>query len=103
MQAQKGKDIQGIRWDKLNITRQDYRRTRIESYKNYENVQSSGDLADKVITLCFSSVLGLRLLLKNRDSLCYQECKQVERGGNFYEFRYNSRSVKPTILHFQVF
>uniref|UniRef100_A0A1D1Y994 Putative WD repeat-containing protein C2A9.03 n=1 Tax=Anthurium amnicola TaxID=1678845 RepID=A0A1D1Y994_9ARAE len=76
-QARRGKDIQGIQWDRLNITRQDYRRTRIESYKNYENVASSGDLADK-------------------------ECKQVEKGGNYYEFRYNSRVVKPTILHFQL-
>ncbi|XP_078433930.1 putative WD repeat-containing protein C2A9.03 [Wolffia australiana] len=76
-QARKGKDIQGIQWDKLKISRQDYRRTRVESYKNYENVQSSGELADK-------------------------ECKQVEPTGSYYDFQYNSRRVKPTILHFQL-
>ncbi|CAA6659802.1 unnamed protein product [Spirodela intermedia] len=76
-QARKGKDIQGIQWDRLNLTRQDYRRTRIGSYKNYENVASSGDLADK-------------------------ECQQVEQGGSYYDFQYNSRMVKPTILHFQL-
>ncbi len=31
-----------------------------------------------------------------------QECKSVEKGGNFYHFRYNTRSVKSTIVHFQV-
>lgn len=31
-----------------------------------------------------------------------QESKQMEKGGNYYEFFYNTRMVKPTILHFQV-
>lgn len=26
----------------------------------------------------------------------------MEKGGNYYEFFYNTRLVKPTILHFQV-
>lgn len=26
----------------------------------------------------------------------------MEKGGNYYEFQYNTRLVKPTILHFQV-
>ncbi|XP_039016434.1 uncharacterized WD repeat-containing protein C2A9.03-like isoform X2 [Hibiscus syriacus] len=30
------------------------------------------------------------------------ECKQVEKGGNYYEFFHNTRLVKPTILHFQL-
>ncbi|KAK9138960.1 hypothetical protein Sjap_009554 [Stephania japonica] len=76
-QARRGKDIQGIPWERLNITREKYRQTRIEQYKNYENVPSSGELVDK-------------------------ECKQMEKGGNYYEFRHNTRLVKPTILHFQL-
>lgn len=76
-QARRGKDIQGIPWDKLHITRQSYRRTRLEQYKNYENVPSSGDSMAK-------------------------KCKQMEKGGNYYEFQYNTRLVKPTILHFQL-
>ncbi|KAF8388571.1 hypothetical protein HHK36_027246 [Tetracentron sinense] len=76
-QARRGKDIQGIPWDRLNITRKKYRQTRLEQYKNYENLPSSGEVADK-------------------------ECKQVETSGNYYEFRHNSRLVKPTILHFQL-
>eukprot|EP00262_Sarcandra_glabra_P009893 TRINITY_DN2471_c0_g1_i1.p1 TRINITY_DN2471_c0_g1~~TRINITY_DN2471_c0_g1_i1.p1 ORF type:complete len:444 (-),score=54.91 TRINITY_DN2471_c0_g1_i1:1534-2865(-) len=76
-QARRGKDIQGIPWDRLNITREKYRQTRLEQYKNYENIPSSGEVIDK-------------------------ECKQMEKGGNYYEFRYNTRLVKPTILHFQL-
>ncbi|XP_022733334.1 uncharacterized WD repeat-containing protein C2A9.03-like isoform X2 [Durio zibethinus] len=76
-QARKGKDIQGIPWERLNITREKYRLTRLEQYKNYENIPSSGEAVNK-------------------------ECKQMEKGGNYYEFFHNTRLVKPTILHFQL-
>ncbi|PON60180.1 WD repeat containing protein [Parasponia andersonii] len=76
-QARKGKDIQGIPWDRLNITRKKYRLTRLEQYRNYENIPLSGEAVDK-------------------------ECKQMEKGANYYEFFYNTRLVKPTILHFQL-
>ncbi|KAJ7957303.1 WD40 repeat [Quillaja saponaria] len=76
-QARQGKDIQGIQWDRLNITRENYRLTRLEQYRNYENIPSSGETVDK-------------------------ECKQLEKGGNYYEFFHNTRLVKPTILHFQL-
>ena len=46
-QARKGKDIQGIPWDTLNITRERYRKTRLEQYKNYENVRNSGEASEK--------------------------------------------------------
>ncbi|XP_057499368.1 uncharacterized WD repeat-containing protein C2A9.03-like isoform X2 [Actinidia eriantha] len=76
-QARKGKDIQGIPWEGLNITREIYRLTRLEQYKNYENIPLSGEAVDK-------------------------ECKQMEKGGNYYEFFHNTRLVTPTILHFQL-
>ncbi|KAJ0092691.1 hypothetical protein Patl1_26208 [Pistacia atlantica] len=76
-QARRGKDIQGIPWDSLNITRESYRLTRLQQYKNYENVPSSGEAVDK-------------------------ECKQTQKSGNYYEFFHNTRLVKPTILHFQL-
>ncbi|KAK9664505.1 hypothetical protein RND81_14G047200 [Saponaria officinalis] len=75
--ARQGKDIQGIPWDRLNITREKYRLTRLEQYKNYENVPTSGETVEK-------------------------EWKSKEKGGNYYNFFYNSRMVKPTILHFQL-
>ncbi|KAI4334855.1 hypothetical protein L6164_013564 [Bauhinia variegata] len=76
-QARKGKDIQGIQWERLNITRERYRLTRLEQYRNYENIPSSGEAVEK-------------------------ECKQMEKGGNYYEFFHNTRVVNPTILHFQL-
>ncbi|KAL8204660.1 hypothetical protein R6Q57_010283 [Mikania cordata] len=76
-QARSGKDIQGIPWERLNITRECYRRTRLEQYRNYENIPLSGDAVDK-------------------------KCKQKSKGGYYYEFFHNTRSVKPTILHFQL-
>ncbi|RRT66527.1 hypothetical protein B296_00017114 [Ensete ventricosum] len=46
-QARKGKDIQGIPWSTLSITRERYRQTRLEQYKNYENVPNSGEASEK--------------------------------------------------------
>lgn len=47
-QARRGIDIQGIPWDRLSITREKYRQTRLEQYKNYENIPNSGELSLKV-------------------------------------------------------
>lgn len=76
-QARHGKDVQGIPWDRLQFTREKYRETRLQQYKNYEN------------------------LLQPHDDL-EKECKQVEKRGDFYHFRHNTRSVKSTIVHFQL-
>ncbi|KAJ8759684.1 hypothetical protein K2173_009776 [Erythroxylum novogranatense] len=69
--ARRGKDIQGIPWDRLSISREKYRQTRLDQYKNYENIPQSGAGSEK------------------------------ERG-TYYEFWRNTRSVKSTILHFQL-
>lgn len=76
-EARKGKDIQGIPWNRLSITRDKYRQTRLEQYKNYENVPNSGEDSEK-------------------------ECKSTRKGGAYYDFWRNTRSVKSTILHFQL-
>ncbi|KAF6148377.1 hypothetical protein GIB67_025596, partial [Kingdonia uniflora] len=76
-QARKGIDIQGIPWERLNITRENYRQTRLEQYKNYENIPQSGEGSEK-------------------------ECQPTAKGGAYYEFQRNTRSVKSTILHFQL-
>nr|GMD59989.1 uncharacterized WD repeat-containing protein C2A9.03-like [Ipomoea batatas] len=47
-QAREGKDVQGIPWDRLNITRQSIRVTRLEQYRNYENIPLSGESVDKI-------------------------------------------------------
>ncbi|XWS09566.1 hypothetical protein CRYUN_Cryun39dG0001200 [Craigia yunnanensis] len=76
-QARRGKDIQGIPWDQLSVTREKYRQTRLEQYKNYENIPHSGEGSGK-------------------------DCKITKKGASYYDFRLNSRSVKSTILHFQL-
>lgn len=45
--ARRGKDVQGIPWERLRITREQYRKTRLEQYKNYENVPQSGESSEK--------------------------------------------------------
>ena len=47
-QARRGVDIQGIPWERLSITREKYRKTRLEQYKNYENIPNSGEGSEKV-------------------------------------------------------
>ncbi|KAJ3677576.1 hypothetical protein LUZ60_003300 [Juncus effusus] len=76
-EARKGKDIQGIPWHRLSITRDKYRQTRLLQYKNYENIPNSADQSLK-------------------------ECQEAEKGGQYYDFHRNTRSVKSTILHFQL-
>ncbi|XP_002513893.3 uncharacterized WD repeat-containing protein C2A9.03 isoform X1 [Ricinus communis] len=77
LEARNGKDIQGIPWERLNFTRDKYRETRLKQYKNYEN------------------------LSRSRQDL-HKECLQVEKGKNFYDFQFNTRLVKSTIVHFQL-
>ncbi|KAJ7965686.1 WD40 repeat [Quillaja saponaria] len=77
LEARNGKDIQGIPWERLNFTRDKYRETRLNQYKNYESLSlSHGDL-DK-------------------------ECLDVDKGKSFYDFQFNTRLVKSTIVHFQL-
>ncbi|KAE8706580.1 Actin-related protein 8 [Hibiscus syriacus] len=54
-QARRGKDIQGIPWDRLSITREKYRQTRIEQYKNYENISNSGERSGKLRNLVWAT------------------------------------------------
>ncbi|XVE55467.1 hypothetical protein DITRI_Ditri03aG0161000 [Diplodiscus trichospermus] len=77
VEARNGKDIQGIPWERLNFTRDKYRETRLRQYKNYENLSGSREEMEK-------------------------ECLQVDKGKVFYDFQFNTRLVKSTIVHFQL-
>ncbi|XP_010060167.2 uncharacterized WD repeat-containing protein C2A9.03 isoform X1 [Eucalyptus grandis] len=77
LEARNGKDIQGIPWERMNYTRDKYRDKRLKQYKNYECLSRSREELDK-------------------------ECLQVEKGENFYDFQFNTRLVKSTIVHFQL-
>ena len=50
-EARKGKDIQGIPWERLNYGRDKYREMRLKQYKNYENLSRSREDLDKVSEL----------------------------------------------------
>ncbi|CBI19139.3 unnamed protein product, partial [Vitis vinifera] len=76
LEARNGKDIQGIPWERLNFTRDKYRETRLEQYKNYENLSRPREELEK-------------------------DCKKIEKGSTFYDFQFNTRLVKSTIVHFQ--
>ncbi|CAN0824412.1 Uncharacterized WD repeat-containing protein C2A9.03 [Linum grandiflorum] len=76
LEFRRGKDIQGIPWERLNYTRDKYRETRLKQYKNYENLSPSHDEINK-------------------------ECLQVDKEKTFYDFQLNTRLVKSTIVHFQ--
>ncbi|XP_038716134.1 uncharacterized WD repeat-containing protein C2A9.03-like isoform X1 [Tripterygium wilfordii] len=77
LEARNGKDIQGIPWERLNFSRDKYRETRLKQYKNYESLSHSRTELNK-------------------------ECLQVEKGETFYDFQFNTRIVKSTIVHFQL-
>lgn len=77
VEARNGKDIQGIPWERMNFSREKYREMRLKQYKNYQNFSYSPEKLQK-------------------------ECKQIEKGGTFFDFQFNTRLVKSTIVHFQV-
>nr|GMD57132.1 uncharacterized WD repeat-containing protein C2A9.03-like isoform X1 [Ipomoea batatas] len=77
LEARNGKDIQGIPWERLNYTRDRYRETRLKRYKNYESLSRSRQELEK-------------------------EYMVVEKGNSFYDFQFNTRLVKSTIVHFQL-
>lgn len=52
-QARRGKDIQGIPWDRLQFTREKYRETRLQQYKNYVNLHQPHDELEKVTDNAF--------------------------------------------------
>ncbi|RDY13513.1 hypothetical protein CR513_01554, partial [Mucuna pruriens] len=54
-QARRGQDIQGIPWHSLSISRERYRQTRLEQYKNYENIPGSGDKSGKLRNLVWAT------------------------------------------------
>ncbi|CAM8979210.1 unnamed protein product [Rhodiola kirilowii] len=77
LEARNGKDMQGIPWERLNFSREHYRDSRLKQYKNYESVAHSRE--------------GLK-----------KEFKHVDVGSKFYDFQFNTRLVKSTIVHFQL-
>ncbi|OIW21165.1 hypothetical protein TanjilG_29983 [Lupinus angustifolius] len=76
-EARNGKDIQGIPWERLNNSRTQSRENRLKDYQNYQNLRG-----------CSHNL--------------HKECLKVQKGKNFYDFQFNTRLVKSTIVHFQL-
>ncbi|CAI5932716.1 unnamed protein product [Closterium sp. NIES-65] len=87
-QAARGRDIQGIPWERLHFTRAKYRAMRLQQYKNYKNLDVPLDAVDKQ----YKNYKNLDVPLDAVD-------KDAEK---FFSFAYNTRAVKSTIVHFQV-
>ncbi|XP_026446967.1 uncharacterized protein LOC113347507 isoform X2 [Papaver somniferum] len=79
-EARNGKDIQGIPWERFNFGRDKYRQNRLKQYKNFQNLSRTDTTTPQL----------------------YKECKQVDKGNTFYDFQFNTRLVKSTIVHFQL-
>lgn len=72
-----GKDVQGIPWEKMLFPRDQYREIKVKSYKNYQNLSYARE-----------------------DAL--ENCEQVEKDSPYYDFQYNTRRARPSIVHFQL-
>lgn len=71
----------GIPWDRLQFSRQKYRETRVQQYKNYTNVLGPDERPD------------------------FQQQFQrqpARKDGTYYDFVRNTRAVQSTVVHFQL-
>jgi hypothetical protein len=59
-----GKDIQGIPWERLNYSRDQYREMRLKEYKNYQNLTRSHNGLEQVrgLSFCFFMIAFAVLL-----------------------------------------
>lgn len=64
MEARNGKDIQGIPWERLNFSRDNYRETRLNQYINYESLSlPRGDLEKVLLDKHYMKIIFLVKLL----------------------------------------
>lgn len=59
-----GKDMQGIPWERLNYTRDQYRQMRLKEYKSYQNLTRSRSGLEQVISLVTFSCSAFGILVK---------------------------------------
>lgn len=80
-QLDQGVDMQGIPWDRMQLPRQTYREIRMKQFRNYVN---------------------LREEVEARAEELKREAVPTTRDGEFYAFARNTRSVRASIIHFQL-
>ncbi|GBG59455.1 hypothetical protein CBR_g38480 [Chara braunii] len=78
-EARRGKDIQGIPWQRFDSTREQYREDRLHLREHYENIKATWSPEQ---------------LMK--------ECSKFEKGAAYYDFRFNTRAVRSAYIHFQL-
>ena len=78
--ATAGRDIQGIPWDRLQFTREQYREKRVQEYKNYANLEFSPS---------------------ELDAVC-QPLTPCPSHSPYFEFAHNTRAVRSNFVHFQL-
>jgi hypothetical protein len=77
MKESESLDLQGIPWAELPTSREQMRISRLNSYKNYENLPSNRELLQK-------------------------EIRQVDSHHEYYRFKYSTMKAKSMIVHFQL-
>eukprot|EP00286_Rhodomonas_abbreviata_P000792 CAMPEP_0181288738 /NCGR_PEP_ID=MMETSP1101-20121128/501_1 /TAXON_ID=46948 /ORGANISM="Rhodomonas abbreviata, Strain Caron Lab Isolate" /LENGTH=436 /DNA_ID=CAMNT_0023392897 /DNA_START=226 /DNA_END=1536 /DNA_ORIENTATION=- len=80
----KGKDPQGIPWHELDTTREEYRKNRLRTYMNYENLNDEQRPVP-------AGMLALEIARH-----------RVSQKGEYYTFESNERRLKSSIVHFQL-
>eukprot|EP00743_Colponemidia_sp_Colp-15_P008778 GILK01009578.1.p1 GENE.GILK01009578.1~~GILK01009578.1.p1 ORF type:complete len:454 (-),score=51.25 GILK01009578.1:335-1657(-) len=79
-QAEAGKDIQGLPWETLYVTRAMYRERRLLQYSNYKNLTTEESVQERL----------------------EQEILKPRTDGSWYQFWLNSRAARCSVIHFQL-
>ncbi|KAJ0502711.1 putative transcription factor WD40-like family [Helianthus annuus] len=93
-QARTRKDIQGIPWRGMRLTREQYRHGRLAQYENYEDVPLSGETADKLRNMVWATSKHDVYVVSN-DSIMH--CSSLSQ--NLTEILDFSGHVAPTEKH----
>ena len=113
-QASRGRDIQGIPWDRLQFTRERYREKRVSEYKNYANLEIDVARLDAVCTPVrevgeddarafdagFDECFGVEHDFATDPR--YDERTNARTNGKYYQFAHNTRAVRSNFVHFQL-
>ena len=119
-QASRGRDIQGIPWDRLQFTRERYREKRVSEYKNYANLDIDVGRLDAVCTPvaevgeddargfgagfdeCFGVDEGFDAGGHGLGRVRERAADARRSNGKYYHFAHNTRAVRSNFVHFQL-
>mmetsp|Transcript_9875 Transcript_9875/g.25381 ORF Transcript_9875/g.25381 Transcript_9875/m.25381 type:complete len:661 (-) Transcript_9875:603-2585(-) len=105
-QAAQGRDVQGIPWERLQFSRDHYRKTRIISYRNYVNVVPEDpvefrlEYRPELLKLCTPVAYDVGNGIGGEDGCCSRKGRASRPA--YFNFVRNSRAVHTNIVHFQL-